>query len=469
MKGAKLFMNLIEKYLECGYINLHLHTDASHLDGMNDIKSLIKRLKEIDHKTSAVTDHGNAHNLYKFYKEAIKNGIKPILGVEFYVSYARQLQSKKEFLVVEEHLEDDFILGGDKTHLVVLAKSFEGYQNLCRLVTLSEEQGFYGKPRIDYELLKKHSEDLIVINGHVGTDIARSFERFVETGNKEDFNRAYRLNDWYKEIFGDDYYLEIQNHRLKIEDDLTPHMIELAESSNTKLVMTNDSHYTWKEDADIHRAHMANGLSKTYEEFMGGDFEGFATCDEFYVKSNEEMLEVATEIGDVAIQALLNTHEIVEKCNVEIPFVDFLGVDKKTGKAKWKTKDYLFPNFSIPAPYSSAKSYFEHLSREGLKRRIESNEVYLNNHTIEEYEERLEYEMKVINDMGFPTYFLVLWDIMRLCEEKDIPVGKGRGSGAGSLVCYSLGITDVDPLQFGLIFERFLNPARISMPDYLVA
>lgn len=435
----------------------------------------MKRLEEIGHNACTVTDHGVAHNLYKFYKESIQRDMKPILGVEFYVASARQLQVKGDFLFAEEWLEDDTLLEFDRTHLVVLAKDFKGYQNLCRLVSLSNSEGFYTKPRIDFELLKQHKEGLIVINGHVGTDIARAYEYgelALEDGDEEKANKLFKkaeeLNEWYKDVFGDDYYLEIQNHYLRIEDLVTNHVIKLAEETDVKLVMTNDSHYTWRTDADIHRAHMANGLSKSYEEFMGGDFEGFATCDEFYIKDNEEMLDVALPYGDVAVQALLNTHEIVEKCNVTIDFVSFAGFNDQ-GKPKWKTKDYLFPAFEIPMPFANGEEYLKYLARKGLDERIERGEVDLEQYTIQDYKDRLEYEMGVINDMGFPTYFLVLWDIMRFCVEQDIPVGKGRGSGAGSIVCYSLLITDVDSLKYGLLFERFLNPARISMPDYMVA
>jgi DNA polymerase-3 subunit alpha len=459
--------DLLEEFLRVGYRNLHLHTDASHLDGMNDISSLIKRLKEIGHDACAITDHGNMHNVFRFYKACKENGIKPLLGFEAYVASARQLQAKSQFLIAEEFLGDDFVMEGDKAHLVMLAKTFEGYQNLCRLVTLSNSEGFYGKPRVDFELLREYSEGVIAINGHVGTDIAQCFERFADNGDERDFDRAYELNAWYKEVFGDDYYLEIQNHGLGIEEKVTPLMIQLAEETNTKLVMTNDSHYTWKTDADAHRIHMANGLSQTYEDFMGGDFEGFSTCDEFYVKSNEEMLEVALPYGDIAVQALMNTHEIIEKCNVEFPFVELTGTYEKKGKmvGNWKTNDYLFPDFPIPMPFNSKEAYFEHITKEGLKERIEEDEVDLKRFTLDEYWKRLEYEMGVINNMGFPTYFTILWDLLLFCREEDIPVGKGRGSGAGSLVAYSLRITDIDPLHYDLLFERFLNPHRISMPD----
>lgn len=486
----------INQYEELGYVNLHLHTDASHLDGMNDLPSLIKRLKEIGHHACAITDHGNMHNALGFYQTCLVNDIKPILGIEAYISEARQLQKKSDFMIVEEWLDDDFIFEVDKAHLVLLAENFVGYQNLCKLTTLSFSDGSYGKPRIDYELLRQYNEGIIVINGHVGTDIAKSFERACKPVSKtekaiseedaekypqlldiieiektaytnREINRAYKLSEWYKDVFGDRYYLEIQNHGLNIEEQVTLPMIKLAQDHNITLVMTNDSHYTWKTDADTHRIHMANGLGQFYDEFMNGDFEGFSTCDEFYVKSNEEMLEVAKPYGEIALQALINTNVVADRCNVKIEAIELKGTEIKKGKlvGNWKTKEYLFPDFPIPVPFANKESYFEYLAKEGLKDRIEKKEVDLSKFTTQEYEERLEYEMGVINNMGFPTYFIILWDLLRFCRESDIPVGKGRGSGAGSLVAYSLRITDIDPLHYNLLFERFLNPHRISMPD----
>jgi DNA polymerase-3 subunit alpha len=468
---------LKEILLEIGFTHLHLHTDASHLDGMNDIPSLIARLKEIGAKACAITDHGNMHNALRFYQACLVNDIKPLLGNEVYLSFARQLQQKSDFMIVEEFIEDDFV--HEISHLVLLAENFEGYQNLCRLTTLSNTDGFYGKPRVDYELLREYKEGVIVINGHVGTDIAKSFERACnpvgeteeekKAYTEKEIKRAYELNKWYIDVFGDNYYLEIQNHDLRIEEQVTPLVMKLALDHNVKLVMTNDSHYTWRSDADTHRIHFANGLGKDYEEFMNDDKfdEGFSTCDEFYVKSTEEMLEVAIPYGDMAIQALINTQEIVDRCNVTFDAITLQGVEEKKGKlvGKWKTKEYLFPDFPIPMPFASKESYFQHLSREGLKDRIAEGEVDLDTYTLEDYEKRLEYEMEVINNMGFPTYFIILWDVLRFCKEQDIPVGKGRGSGAGSLVAYSLRITDIDPLHYDLLFERFLNPHRISMPD----
>jgi DNA polymerase-3 subunit alpha len=466
---------IIDKYE--GYVNLHLHTDASHLDGMNDLPSLIKRLKEIGHTACAITDHGNMHNVLRFYQTCLVNDIKPILGFEAYITDARQLQQKSEFMIVEEHTGDDFVF--EICHLVLLAENFTGYKNLCELTTRAFNEGTYGKPRIDYELLKQYSEGVIAINGHVGTDIAKAFERASkpvgetdeerEQYTRKEIERAYRLNEWYLNVFGDRYYLELQNHELEIEKLLNPAMIKLAEHSNVPLVMTNDSHYTWREDADTHRIHFANGLGKFYDEFMNDDKfdEGFSSCDEFYVKSDEEMLEMAVQYGEHAVQALINTNKVAERCNVTFEQIELKGTEIKKGQlvGKWKTKDYLFPDFPIPMPFADKESYFKHIVEEGFKERAEHNEIDLEGYALQDYIDRLEYEMGVIISMGFPTYFTILWDVLRFCREEDIPVGKGRGSGAGSLVAYSLRITDVDPLHYNLLFERFLNPERISMPD----
>jgi DNA polymerase-3 subunit alpha len=512
------------------YINLHVHTDSSHLDGLNDIPRLIKRLKEINHKACAISDHGNVCNVLKFYRACIENEIKPLLGFEAYMSHNHTQHSKAEIELEVENTGDDFIRY--QNHIVLLAKNNEGYKNLLKLTTIGYTDGFYKKPTIDFELLKKYSEGVICINGHVGTDIARAFERYcnpvsllenqikslfgfrnndelisaminepeIYCNSKElnlltepyggskvniedviteqktiyaqrEFTRAYEITNKYYEVFGEDYYLEIQNHGLNIEKQVIPLMIEMSNSLNIKLVMTNDSHYTWREDAEAHRVHMSNGLRKTLAEFMQSDFEGFKDSDEFYIKTDEEMLEMASQYGSYAIQALTNTLEVAEKCNVDIEALKFGGTfinSKGKLEGKWSQKEYFFPNFTIPAPYVSVEEYFKKLVREGLEDRRKDEELYsitMGISSYDKYLERLEYEMSVILDMGFPTYFLILWDVFKFCRDSDIPVGKGRGSGAGSLVLYSLKITDIDPLPYELIFERFLNPSRVSLPD----
>ncbi|WP_336784021.1 DNA polymerase III subunit alpha [Paenibacillus illinoisensis] len=515
----------------CGYVNLHLHTDASHLDGLNDIPRLMKRLKEIGHNACAITDHGNMHNVLKFYRACIENDIKPILGFEAYVSHNHTLQSKSDIEAEVERTGDDFVRL--QNHLVLLAKDNEGYKNLLKLTTLGFTDGFYKKPTIDFDLLKKHSKGVIAIEGHVGTAVARAAERMCNpvsllekqimflfdfkssaelekelTENpelycndkhlsalmepydgatideviaeqkaeyaKKERIRANELVQQYKEVFGDDFYLEVQYHDLSIEEQVSPVVVELAETYDIPLVMTNDSHYTWRTDAEPHRIHMSNGIGKTLSEFMNSDFEGFKDCDEFYVKSDEEMFEMASALEEyiapgTAFQALLNTLKVADKCNVTI---DALVYERKESEDKvkhsWGPKEYLFPDFPVPAPYASIEEYFKRLVKDGIEERKQNKELLgleWGMASFEEYIERMEYEVSVILNMGFPTYFLILWDAVRFCRENDIPVGKGRGSGAGSLVLYSLRITDIDPMPYSLIFERFLNPSRISLPD----
>lgn len=507
------------------YVNLHLHTDASHLDGLNDIPRLIKRLKEIGADACAITDHGNCHNVLKFYRACVENDIKPILGFEAYVSHDHSLHSKAEIEAEVERTGDDFVRY--QNHLVLLAKNEEGYQNLLRLTTKAFTDGFYRKPTIDFEMLKRYSKGIIAIEGHVGTAVARSIERaynpvsriesivaqqgapetianifgfmndpellerfsaFADSGKamsvesvvqlekelytERELARADRLVREYKEVFGDDFYLEVQNHHLAIEALVSPDVFRLAEQYDVPVVMTNDSHYTWRTDAEPHRIHMSNGIGRTLAEFMNSDFEGFKDCDEFYVKSYDEMLEMAYAMGELsekAIQALENTNSVADKCNVSIEALTY-GRKEVEGKTKhsWEPKEYLFPDFEVPAPYASVEEYLKRLAREGLEERRERGELLgleWGMATFEEYVQRMEYEVGVILNMGFPTYFLILWDMYRFCREQDIPVGKGRGSGAGSLVLYSLRVTDVDPIPYSLIFERFLNPSRISLPD----
>src|SRR5206468_1800798 len=212
-----------------------------------------------------------------------------------------------------------------------------------------------------------------------------------------------KLNEWYMEVFGDRYYLELQNHGLEIEKILNPFMIKLANESNTLLVMTNDSHYTWRSDADTHRIHFANGIGQDYEELVNGVYEGFSNTDEFYVKDDEEMLEMAVPFGVHAVQALINTNDVVERCNVTYEQIALKGTEIKKGQLSgiWKTKEYLFPDFPIPMPFADKESYFRHLVNEGFKERVENEEVDLEGYTLQEYLDRLEYEMGVIIGMGF--------------------------------------------------------------------
>jgi DNA polymerase-3 subunit alpha len=444
------------------FVHLHLHGDGSLLDGMNDLQHLISRLKEIGHGVVGLTDHGNMHNALAFYKRCVEEGIKPIIGCEFYMFHDHTLQKKSDIEAMIEETGDDFI--GTETHLVVLAKNFKGYQSLSRLSSLGFSEGFYRRPHIDFKQLFEHKEGLIVIEGHVGTTVAKLIER-------GDIERAYEVSRQCKEVFGEDFYLEIQDHGLDIEQVVNPVVIQMSRDLDVKLIASTDAHYTTREDAEAHRVLFANGIGMTYEDFMAGPYEGFTTCEEFYVKSDNEMFESMFEWGEAGKQAVLNTMELADKCNIEIPYMEYLGSSvnaKGKTEHKWKPKEYLFPNFTIPVPFVDASAYVRHLANEGLEERLECEELFdiaTGRHTYAEYKNRLDFELDVITKMGFPAYFLIIWDALRFCREKDIPVGKGRGSGAGSLVLYSLRVTDVDPLQYNLLFERFLSVDRISLPD----
>lgn len=444
------------------FVHLHLHSDGSLLDGMNDLTHLFKRLKEIGHKSIGLTDHGAMYNSIAFYKKCVEEGMKPIVGCEFYMFHDHKLQKKSDIEALIEQTGDDFI--SEETHLVVLAKNFEGYQSLSRLTSLGFSEGFYRRPHIDFQQLTEHKNGLIAIEGHVGTTVAKLIER-------GEIERAYEVSRKYMEVFKDDFYLEIQYHGLEIEHIVNPVVIRMSKDLGVKLIASTDAHYTYKDDAEAHRVLFANGIGKTYDEFMAGPYEGFTTCEEFYVKSDEEMLECMAVWGEEGIQAVLNTVELAEKCNIEIPYMEYLGSSinaKGKTEHKWKPKEYMFPKFEIPVLFADASAYIRSLAREGLEERKQAGELFdlaTGRHTYGDYQDRLEFELGVITQMGFPAYFLILWDVLRFCREKDIPVGKGRGSGAGSLVLYSLRVTDVDPLQYNLLFERFLSVDRISLPD----
>lgn len=402
------------------------------------------------------------HNAIAFYKKCIEEGVKPIIGCEFYMFHDHTLQKKSDIEALIEETGDTFI--SEETHLVVLAKNFDGYQSLSRLSSLGFSDGFYRRPHIDFNQLVEHKNGLIVIEGHVGTTVAKLIER-------GEIERAYEISRKYKEEFADNFYLEIQYHGLEIENIVNPVVIQMSKDLDVNLIASTDAHYTYKEDAQAHRVLFANGIGKTYDEFMAGPYEGFTTCEEFYVKSDEEMFDSMAIWGEEGIQAVLNTVELADKCNIEIPYMVYAGSsvnEKGETEHKWKPKEYLFPKFDIPVPFADASAYVRHLAKEGLEERLNAGELFdiaLGKHTYYDYQERLEFELGVITQMGFPAYFLIIWDALRFCREQDIPVGKGRGSGAGSLVLYSLRVTDVDPLQYHLLFERFLSVDRISLPD----
>ena len=396
------------------FVHLHVHSEYSLLDGMSRIKDLPVRAKELGMKAIALTDHGVMYGAVDFYKECKKNDIKPIIGCEVYVA---------------PHSRFDKEAGRDNgyNHLILLAKNKTGYQNLSKLVSLSFVEGFYYKPRIDLEILEKYSEGLICLSAC----LAGSLSQAIIQGNME---KAEEIALWHKRVFKDDYYIEIQHNGLRQQIIVNQKLIQLARKLDIPLVATNDAHYLKKEDSYFHEVLLCIQTGKRMSDEDRMRFE----TEEFYIKSPEEMADYFSEFPD----AIENTVKIAEKCNYDFEF----GVTK-------------LPNYDVPEEYATHLDYFKDLCYKGIKNRYGENPS-------EEVMSRLEYEISVIEKMGYVDYFLIVWDYINYAKSVGIPVGPGRGSGAGSIAAYAIGITDIDPLKYGLLFERFLNPERVSMPDF---
>ena len=404
------------------FVHLHCHTDYSLLDGACEIKQLMSVVAEQKMPAVAMTDHGNLFGAVEFYNAAKDKGIHPVIGCEVYVSQ----QGHKTRSDTDRY-----------NHLVLLCENQQGYRNLIKLVSTAYLEGFYYKPRIDLDLLSRHSEGLIgmsaCLRGHI-----------PETILSEKYDDARRLAHQYGDIFGkNNFFLEVQDHHLEQDQKLTPQLVRLSSETGFPLVATNDSHYLRKEDA---RAHEILMCIQTGKGFNDPNRMRWNTPD-FYLKSRAEMLELFGELED----AVDRTWDIAQRCHVKLE----------------KVQDP-FPRFDIPAEHTT-DTYFEYVARLGFEKRRPRLEAMrakgMLKHDLAEYAERLDREIKIIQSMKFSGYFLVVWDFIRYAKDHGIPVGPGRGSAAGSLVSYSMEITDIDPLQYGLLFERFLNPERISFPD----
>lgn len=393
-----------------GFVHLHLHTEYSLLDGFTRIKDLFKKAKELDMNAVAITDHGSMFGVVEFYKEAKKHNIKPIIGCEVYIS-PRSLHDKDPNL--------------DKTrgHLVLLAKNNTGYKNLMKIVSKGYIDGFYYKPRVDYETIIENKEGIIVLSACLSGDIQK---KILENNYEGARNLAIKLKG---EFTSENFYLEIQNHMLREDEIVREGLVKLSKELDLKLVATNDVHYTNHEDSDIHDILLCIQTGKTLDDIERMKFKG----DEFYFKSKEEMLQLFEGMED----AVYNTQMIADMCHVELDF-DTLHL----------------PEYDIPEGTTSME-YLRNLCINGLKKKS----MY------EDNKKRIEYELSVIEEMGYSDYFLIVWDFIRYAKENGIFVGPGRGSCGGSLVAYSLDITDVNPIEYDLIFERFLNPERVTMPD----
>lgn len=397
------------------YVPLHLHTENSLLDGAIRIKELCKFAKENDMPAVAITDHGNMYGAIQMYEEAKSAGLKPLIGCEFYV-YDGDITEKNP---AKTH----------PWHLVLIAKDQTGYKNLVKLVSIAKCKGMYYKPRINHELIEKHHEGLICLSACVQGEVAQGFIQ----GNKE---ASYEAAKFYKGLFGEDYYIELQDHGLEKQKMSNPGLIQLAKDLDIKMVITNDSHYLKKEDADWHDTLLCiqtNALKESQDRFRFPN-------DEFYVKTPEQLRDSFKWMeADMFEECIKNTVEVADKCHLII----------EMGK-------YHIPYFELPPNFTS-ESYLEYLTLEGIKKRYGGLRP--------ELKERMDYELGVINKMGFAEYFLIVSDFIHYAKRNDIPVGPGRGSAAGSLVSYALEITDLDPIRHNLLFERFLNPERVSMPD----
>ena len=400
--------------LQGKFVHLHVHSEYSLLDGANRIKDLPVRAKELGMDAMAITDHGVMFGVIDFYKECKANDVKPIIGCEVYV--APRKMADKEAGVDTRY-----------NHLILLCKNMQGYHNLCKLVSLGFTDGYYYKPRIDKEVLEKYHEGLICSSACLAGEVASNIMQ-------GDYEKAKESALWFKSIFGDDYYLEIQNNGIKEQVLVNQKLIQMSRETGIPLVATNDSHYLKKEDAYNHEVLLC---IQTGKKMSDEDRMKFGS-DELYIKSPEEMIEYFRAVPE----AIENTVKIAEECNVEFEF----------GKT-------ILPNYDVPAEFATHYDYFEKLSYDGIRERYGENPS-------QEILDRVKYELGVINKMGYVDYYLIVWDYIHWAKTHGIPVGPGRGSGAGSIIAYAIGITDIDPIKYGLIFERFLNPERVSMPDF---
>ena len=396
------------------FVHLHIHSEYSLLDGANRIKDLPVRAKELGMDSIAITDHGVMYGVIDFYKACKKEGIKPIIGCEVYVAPRSRFDK-------EPGVDNKY------NHLILLAKNNQGYKNLSKLVSLGFIDGYYYKPRIDLEILEKYHEGLICLSAC----LAGAVNQALLNGENE---KAEEIALWHKKVFGEDYYIEIQNNGIAEQVLANQKLVQLARKLDIPLVATNDAHYLKREDAYNHEVLLCiqTGKRMSDEDRMRFDTE------ELYVKSPEEMIDYFKAFPD----AIENTVKIAEKCNVEFEF-----------------GHTILPNYDVPKEFETHYDYLKKLCDDGLIKRYGKD-------IAEEYLKRAEYELDVVKKMGYVDYFLIVWDYIHYAKTHDIPVGPGRGSGAGSILAYAIEITDIDPMKYNLLFERFLNPERISMPDF---
>ena len=396
------------------FVHLHVHSEYSLLDGSCRIKDMIKMAKELGQSAIAITDHGNMYGVMDFYKAAKKEGVKPIIGCEVYVAKRSRFNKVREF-------------DSEIYHLVLLCKNNVGYKNLIKIVSQSFIEGFYNKPRVDEDLLRQHSEGLMALSACLAGAIPRAL-------NRNDYDGAKEIALSYRDIFGENnFYIELQNHGLADEVRILPILRRLSKETGIPMVATNDCHYITRQDSRMHEVLLCIQTNHTVKDDDKMDFG----TDQFYIKSTEEMHQLFDDYEG----AIENSAKIAERCNVEFEF----------GKTK-------LPHFDVPNGQDHYE-YFKEQCYNGLYKNYGENpDKSLVN--------RLEYELSTIKRMGYVDYYLIVHDFVRYAKSVGIAVGPGRGSGAGSLAAYCIGITGIDPIKYNLLFERFLNPERVSMPDF---
>ena len=396
-----------------GFVHLHVHTEYSLLDGSNKIKEYVEQVKKLGMTAAAITDHGVMYGVIDFYRAAREAGINPVLGCEVYVA-------------PNSRFDRENVQGEDRYyHLVLLAENNKGYENLVKIVSRGFTEGFYYKPRVDLEVLEEFHEGIIALSACLAGEVQRN----IMKGNEQEAETAALR---YEKIFGKgNFFLELQDHGIPEQRLVNQKLLLLSKKTGIELVATNDVHYTYKEDVEAHDILLCLQTGKKLQDEDRMRYEG----GQYYVKSPEEM----EQLFPYAKQALENTGKIADRCHVEIEF----GVTK-------------LPQYDVPDGKTSWQ-YLNELCYEGLARHYDDRDGVI--------KEKLDYELGIIQKMGYVDYFLIVWDYINFAREHDIMVGPGRGSAAGSLVSYCLGITNIDPLKYSLLFERFLNPERVSMPD----
>ena len=403
------------------FVHLHTHTEYSLLDGSNKIKEYVARVKELGMNSAAITDHGNMYGVIEFYKTAKAAGINPIIGCEVYVAPASRFDREAG------HGEDRYF------HLILLAENNTGYANLMKIVSIGFTEGYYYRPRVDFETLEKYHEGLFCLSACLAGEIPRYIVRGF-------YEEARGIAEKYAACFGKDhFFLELQDHGIADQRLVNEQLVRMSRELGIGLVCTNDVHYTYAEDAESHDVLLCIQTGKKITDEDRMRYEG----GQFFVKSEEQM----RDLFPYAPEALENTQKIADRCQVTIEF-----------------GNYKIPKYEVPEGFDSAWTFLNSLCEEGFEKKYRKNKEYTRQQCDRIYEDML-YELGIIRKMGFVEYILIVWDYINWCRTHDCWVGPGRGSAAGSKVCYCTGITNIDPVKYNLLFERFLNPERVSMPD----